>query len=1036
MTSSSTRARMSSLRARATIALAVTALVCGAGAGAGQAVASPANSSEQTVTYDGVSVRVPASWPVIRLDGVAGCVRYDQHAVYLGTPTTSTCPAHLVGHTETVQITRVTPSQAAAITSAHRPTAGSDRQILLAGDRLVTITEATDAAAATAIADSLASSAPTMPPLQPEPTSAAPVAAAPAAPSYITKGGGFDACTAASTSAMNAWLASPYRSVNIYIGGINRGCAQPNLTAAWVTTVHTQGWRLIPTYVGLQASCSPYSRRIDPATAAAQGAAAANDAANLLAGLGLAANVGNPVYYDMEAYDISNSGCVLAVKKFVDAWTTQLHSRGYVSGIYGSAGSMMTNLVQWSTDSTFHQPDGIWYAHWDAVNSTTGDAYIPDTLWPHRRIHQYRGDHNETYGGVTINIDSDAVDGATTGGGDRDGDGTRDAADRCPTRLGLSWNWGCPDRIAAVDLSGGLSAKDGLAGSWVAEAGTVRQAYLAGDRIGALLTDGTLIAKDGLTGSWVTELGGVAAAAFSGDNLAVLLTDGTVKTKTGLSGVWVTQTTNATQVFLDGNRLGALLGNGTLVAKDGLAGSWVTQATTVAVAAFAGDNLAIIRTDGTMAAKTALSTAWVNGPTNARQVYLDGNRVGALLADGTLVARDGFTGPWVTQAGSVATAAFAGGSIAVLSTDGTVSARSDLTAAWIGETTNAAEVYLDGIRLGVLRTDGTLIAKDGLGGAWVTQAGSVAQPVFATMNASASAHIISATAPTTLDGCGTVKDTYTIGAPRGVEYLVGGTVVAPGSWPGTGTVTVTARAKAGYVLTGTSAWVLTFTNALCRASVTGAPLSTPTWSVPKASLSWSSTGAPAGTTFTYDVRFRSVTLSPAGVRGYTTPASWLTKTSATTGTLTGTVGAVYQVQARATDSLGTVGPWSPWQTVTMPVDDRDLGFGYTGAWTTGSSTPYYGGTYRSTSAADATVTATAYTDQISVIGAKSPTSGQATVTVDGVVKATIDAYATTAVARQTLATISLPYGSHTVTVTNLATPGRPRLFLDALAFRR
>ena len=167
-----------------------------------------------------------------------------------------------------------------------------------------------------------------------------------------------------------------------------------------------------------------------------------------------------------------------------------------------------------------------------------------------------------------------------------------------------------------------------------------------------------------------------------------------------------------------------------------------------------------------------------------------------------------------------------------------------------------------------------------------------------------------------------------------------------------------------------------------------------------------------------------------------TPASWLTKTSATTGTLTGTVGAVYQVQARATDSLGTVGPWSSWQTVTMPVDDRGLGVGYTGAWTTGSSTPYYGGTYRSTSAADATVTATAYTDQISVIGAKSPTSGQATVTVDGVVKATIDAYATTAVARQTLATISLPYGSHTVTVTNLATPGRPRLFLDALAFRR
>ena len=34
---------------------------------------------------------------------------------------------------------------------------------------------------------------------------------------------------------------------------------------------------------------------------------------------------------------------------------------------------------------------------------------------PHRRIHQYRGGHNESYGGVTINIDNNYVDGATVG---------------------------------------------------------------------------------------------------------------------------------------------------------------------------------------------------------------------------------------------------------------------------------------------------------------------------------------------------------------------------------------------------------------------------------------------------------------------------------------------------------------------------------------------------------------------------------------------------------------------------------------------
>ena len=55
----------------------------------------------------------------------------------------------------------------------------------------------------------------------------------------------------------------------------------------------------------------------------------------------------------------------------------------------------MTNLVQWSADSSFHLPDGIWNAHWDGRNTTVGDPYIPDALWPHRRIHQYRGDHRE-----------------------------------------------------------------------------------------------------------------------------------------------------------------------------------------------------------------------------------------------------------------------------------------------------------------------------------------------------------------------------------------------------------------------------------------------------------------------------------------------------------------------------------------------------------------------------------------------------------------------------------------------------------------
>ncbi len=65
----------------------------------------------KTVRYAGYTIRVPASWPVYRLDRDPGrCVRYDQHAVYLGQPGASQqCPAHLVGHTATISIEAAPP---------------------------------------------------------------------------------------------------------------------------------------------------------------------------------------------------------------------------------------------------------------------------------------------------------------------------------------------------------------------------------------------------------------------------------------------------------------------------------------------------------------------------------------------------------------------------------------------------------------------------------------------------------------------------------------------------------------------------------------------------------------------------------------------------------------------------------------------------------------------------------------------------------------------------------------------------------------
>jgi hypothetical protein len=65
------------------------------------------------------------------------------------------------------------------------------------------------------------------------------------------------------------------------------------------------------------------------------------------------------------------------------------------------------------------------------------------------------------------------------------------------------------------------------------------------------------------------------------------------------------------------------------------------------------------------------------------------------------------------------------------------------------------------------------------------------------------------------DQAGTASDTYTIPSKAGVEYVVGGAVKAAGSYAGTGTVTVTARALDGYAIPAgaKTEWTHTFSTA-------------------------------------------------------------------------------------------------------------------------------------------------------------------------------------------------------------------------------
>ncbi|HET7418661.1 MAG TPA: DUF1906 domain-containing protein [Solirubrobacterales bacterium] len=347
--------RRLSRRSTAPLLLALLALLA--------AFAVPASGAEKRdLRFGGQTLSVPASWPVYRLaQHPRMCVRLDRRAVYLGSPSPhQRCPAEAIGRRRAIL---VEPEPVAARASA-------------------------------------------LPSARPRANTAA-------RSGTIFTGLGFDACSTPSARSMNAWLDSPYRAVGVYIGGENRACSQPNLTPEWVAAQTAAGWHLIPTWVGLQAPTSACSScaKLSASQATAQGVAEA--VAAVEAASAVAMGPGSPIYFDMESYSRTSSATA-ATLAFLEAWTEKLHALGYVSGVYSSSASGIADLAgQFGTG--YELPDHLWIANWNGSQSTA-DPVVPANAWtPHQRIHQYQGGHNESYGGVTINIDNDYVDAATVG---------------------------------------------------------------------------------------------------------------------------------------------------------------------------------------------------------------------------------------------------------------------------------------------------------------------------------------------------------------------------------------------------------------------------------------------------------------------------------------------------------------------------------------------------------------------------------------------------------------------------------------------
>ena len=121
---------------------------------------------------------------------------------------------------------------------------------------------------------------------------------------------------------------------------------------------------------------------------------------------------GSTLWYDLEGFDASDTTCRESALWFLSGWTTQTARLGYVSGVYSSVGSgiKMLDDARVQRPGVFTLPDRIWLARWDGLANTSSTTSSSDGWRPGGRVKQYKGGHDEPWGGVKINIDSNYLE--------------------------------------------------------------------------------------------------------------------------------------------------------------------------------------------------------------------------------------------------------------------------------------------------------------------------------------------------------------------------------------------------------------------------------------------------------------------------------------------------------------------------------------------------------------------------------------------------------------------------------------------------
>jgi chitobiase/beta-hexosaminidase-like protein/Big-like domain-containing protein len=187
-------------------------------------------------------------------------------------------------------------------------------------------------------------------------------------------------------------------------------------------------------------------------------------------------------------------------------------------------------------------------------------------------------------------------------------------------------------------------------------------------------------------------------------------------------------------------------------------------------------------------------------------------------------------------------------------------------------------------------------------------------------------------------------------------------------------------------------------------------------------LAWSATAGAGGSAVkTYELQQsidRSTTWTPIALPGALTTTIVRSIVPSTTTS--------YLFRVRATDTAGTVGAFAVSAPLTVSAaQESDPNIAYVGAWPIAARANAFGGATSSNSVAGSTATYTFTGSYVAWVTEKDPTHGQTVVSIDGVATPMIDNYNAGSLTRRVMFVQALSPGTHTITLTVLATRAVP-----------